>query len=85
MMLAHLGEGGAARAIIAAIETTTARGMGTVPGRDTTDAIMDGRWIERPELDVTDLATGKTLGRLPECTAAETRDAIKASQRAMKG
>lgn len=39
MMLDHLGEDGATGAIIAAIETTTAQGIGTVPGRDTTDAI----------------------------------------------
>ena len=39
MMLDHLGEGAAAETIIKAIETTTSRGIGTVPGKDKTDAI----------------------------------------------
>ena len=50
-----------------------------------TAALIDGRWIERPELNVTNPATGETLGHLPECTAGETCDAIAAAQRAMKG
>ena len=39
MMLEHLGERAAAAKVMAALETTTARGIGTVPGRDRTDAI----------------------------------------------
>ncbi|MFT3691074.1 tartrate dehydrogenase [Paenirhodobacter sp.] len=39
MMLDHLGETAAARRIMAAMEATTARGIGTVPGRDRTDDI----------------------------------------------
>ncbi|NLS18778.1 tartrate dehydrogenase [Rhizobium sp. P40RR-XXII] len=39
MMLEHLGEQDAANAIMAAIEATTASGIGTVPGKDRTDAI----------------------------------------------
>ncbi|MDQ0422422.1 tartrate dehydrogenase/decarboxylase/D-malate dehydrogenase [Peteryoungia aggregata LMG 23059] len=39
MMLEHLGEPEAASRIMAAMETTTARGIGTVPGRDKTDDI----------------------------------------------
>ncbi|WP_395773309.1 tartrate dehydrogenase [Agrobacterium pusense] len=39
MMLEHLGEKDAAARIMAALETTTGRGIGTVPGRDKTDAI----------------------------------------------
>jgi tartrate dehydrogenase/decarboxylase/D-malate dehydrogenase len=39
MMLDHLGEGAAAARIMAAVETTTARGIGTVPGQDNTDTI----------------------------------------------
>lgn len=39
MMLDHLGEGAAARAVIAAIEAATRQGVGTVPGRDSTDTI----------------------------------------------
>jgi tartrate dehydrogenase/decarboxylase/D-malate dehydrogenase len=38
-MLEHLGEGAAAAKIMTAIEVTTARGIGTVPGKDRTDAI----------------------------------------------
>lgn len=50
MMLDHLGDGGAAARIMAAVEAVTAGGIGTVPGRDKTDAItgaildrLDGR------------------------------------------
>ncbi|MDL2405783.1 tartrate dehydrogenase [Rhizobium calliandrae] len=39
MMLEHLGERDAAKAVMAAIEATTASGVGTVPGKDRTDAI----------------------------------------------
>ncbi len=39
MMLDHLGEGEAARAVMKAIETATANGVGTVPGKDQTDTI----------------------------------------------
>jgi tartrate dehydrogenase/decarboxylase/D-malate dehydrogenase len=39
MMLEHLGEPETAARIMAALEATTARGIGTVPGRDRTDAI----------------------------------------------
>jgi tartrate dehydrogenase/decarboxylase/D-malate dehydrogenase len=39
MMLDHLGEAAAAQAIMAAIGTTTARGIGATPGRHSTDEI----------------------------------------------
>lgn len=39
MMLDHLGEKVAARDVMAAIEATTARGIGAIPGKDKTDAI----------------------------------------------
>jgi tartrate dehydrogenase/decarboxylase/D-malate dehydrogenase len=39
MMLDHLGEKAAAAAVMKAIETVTASGIGTVPGKDKTDAI----------------------------------------------
>ena len=39
LMLDHLGEPEAARAILTAIEAATAKGIGTVPGRDATDKI----------------------------------------------
>lgn len=39
MMLDHLGEAAAGADIIKAIETATARGIGTVPGKDRTDTI----------------------------------------------
>ena len=39
LMLDHLGEAEAARAIVSAIEAATAKGIGTVPGRDATDKI----------------------------------------------
>ncbi|WP_341486450.1 tartrate dehydrogenase [Pararhizobium sp. A13] len=39
MMLDHLGEKTAAENVMAAIEATTARGIGAIPGKDKTDAI----------------------------------------------
>jgi tartrate dehydrogenase/decarboxylase / D-malate dehydrogenase len=39
MMLNHLGETAAAARLIAALSAVTARGIGTVPGKDSTDAI----------------------------------------------
>lgn len=39
MMLEHLGETAAAGKVMAAIEATTARGIGASPGKDKTDAI----------------------------------------------
>lgn len=39
MMLDHLGEADAARRIMAAVEATTAQGIGTAPGRDRTETI----------------------------------------------
>ncbi|CAM3595895.1 tartrate dehydrogenase [Paracoccus nototheniae] len=39
MMLDHLGQTGPSARIMAALEATTATGIGTQPGRDTTDAI----------------------------------------------
>lgn len=41
MMLDHLGETDAARRIMAAVEAVTSQGIGTVPGRDRTDAITN--------------------------------------------
>lgn len=39
MMLDHLGEAATAARIMAALEATTAQGVGTVPGKNTTDEI----------------------------------------------
>ncbi|WP_293802226.1 tartrate dehydrogenase [uncultured Bosea sp.] len=39
MMLDHLGEAGAAKAVMAAIESATARGIGTEPGKHKTNEI----------------------------------------------
>ncbi|MEN3793040.1 tartrate dehydrogenase [Fulvimarina sp. MAC3] len=41
MMLEHLGAGEAAADVMRAVEMTTARGLGTVPGKDKTDQIAD--------------------------------------------
>ena len=41
MMLDHLGQTDPAARTMAAIEATTAQGIGTYPGRDSTDAITD--------------------------------------------
>ncbi|MCZ3374860.1 tartrate dehydrogenase [Rhizobium sp. AG207R] len=42
MMLDHLGERDAATCIIAAMEAATARGIGTLPGKDRTETITAG-------------------------------------------
>lgn len=39
MMLEHLGERSAAAEVMSAIETATARGIGTIPGKDRTETI----------------------------------------------
>jgi tartrate dehydrogenase/decarboxylase/D-malate dehydrogenase len=41
MMLEHLGEGTAASRVMAALEATTAAGIGAAPGRDRTEAITE--------------------------------------------
>lgn len=46
-------------------------------------ALIDGYWLARPDMAVTNPTTGETLGELPDCTAAETRDAIAAAARAL--
>ena len=48
-------------------------------------ALIDGDWRARPGLTVTNPATGEPLGNLPDCTAADTEEAIAAAERAMKG
>lgn len=48
-------------------------------------ALIDGAWIERPDMAVTDPATGAVLGQMPDCTAAETTAAIAAAEAAMQG
>jgi succinate-semialdehyde dehydrogenase/glutarate-semialdehyde dehydrogenase len=48
-------------------------------------ALIDGAWFSRPEMAVTNPATGAVLGELPDCTAAETRTAIAAAETAMIG
>jgi tartrate dehydrogenase/decarboxylase/D-malate dehydrogenase len=39
MMLDHLGEKAAAGRVMKAVEAATARGIGTIPGKDRTEAI----------------------------------------------
>lgn len=48
-------------------------------------ALIDGAWFSRPDMPVTNPATGAALGQLPDCTAAETATAIAAAERAMVG
>ena len=48
-------------------------------------ALIDGQWFARPDMAVTNPATGAVLGELPDCTAGETRTAIAAAQGAMIG
>lgn len=46
MMLDHLGESEAARIVMTALEETTARGIGTVPGKDKTETIKAAVLVE---------------------------------------
>lgn len=47
-------------------------------------ALIDGEWLARADMEVLDPATGDVLGRMPDCTAAETEAAIAAAETAMK-
>ncbi|WP_374292274.1 NAD-dependent succinate-semialdehyde dehydrogenase [Paenirhodobacter enshiensis] len=46
-------------------------------------ALIDGQWIARPDMGVTNPATGAIMGHMPDCTAAETEAAIAAAETAM--
>ncbi len=46
-------------------------------------ALIDGQWIARDDMEVSNPATGGTLGHMPDCTAAETSRAITAAEAAM--
>ncbi|MBT9385126.1 NAD-dependent succinate-semialdehyde dehydrogenase [Pseudooceanicola sp. CBS1P-1] len=48
-------------------------------------ALIGGDWIARADMDVINPATGAALGRMPDCTAAETEAAIAAAAEAMTG
>ena len=48
-------------------------------------ALVDGSWIERPDMEVSNPATGAVIGTMPDCTAEETERAIAAAERAMVG
>ena len=46
-------------------------------------ALIDGQWISRQDMEVSNPATGGVLGHMPDCTAAETAQAITAAEMAM--
>lgn len=46
-------------------------------------ALIDGAWIDRADMEVSNPATGGVLGHMPDCTAAETTRAIAAAEVAM--
>ena len=48
-------------------------------------ALIDGTWIERPDMEVSDPASGAVMGTMPDCTAEETNRAIAAAEAAMVG
>ncbi|OKH87191.1 NAD-dependent succinate-semialdehyde dehydrogenase [Thalassospira sp. TSL5-1] len=48
-------------------------------------AYINGEWLTRDDMEVLNPATGKVLGHMPDCTAAETEMAIAAAEKAMKG
>ncbi|MCT4372679.1 NAD-dependent succinate-semialdehyde dehydrogenase [Yangia mangrovi] len=47
-------------------------------------ALIDGQWIARADMEVSNPATGDILGHMPDCTADETTQAILAAEQAMK-
>ncbi|MDQ7774723.1 MAG: NAD-dependent succinate-semialdehyde dehydrogenase [Paracoccus aminovorans] len=47
-------------------------------------ALIDGQWLARADMAVTNPATGTALGHMPDITAAETETAIAAAEVAMK-
>ncbi|WP_128255272.1 succinate-semialdehyde dehydrogenase [Falsirhodobacter deserti] len=46
-------------------------------------ALIDGTWIARADMQVTNPATGAVIGTMPDCTADETTQAITAAEHAM--
>lgn len=46
-------------------------------------ALIGARRLERPDLDVVNPANGAVIGRVPDCTGAETEEAIAAAAEAM--
>ncbi|HEY0275491.1 MAG TPA: NAD-dependent succinate-semialdehyde dehydrogenase [Paenirhodobacter sp.] len=46
-------------------------------------ALIDGQWIARADMGVTNPATGAIMGHMPDCTAAETEAAIAAAATAL--
>jgi len=44
---------------------------------------VGGKWIGKPEIEVTDPATGKVVARVPRFGTAETRDAISKAHAAL--
>ncbi|WP_269846636.1 NAD-dependent succinate-semialdehyde dehydrogenase [Paracoccus binzhouensis] len=53
------------------------------PGLFRQAALIDGQWIARPDMEVTNPATGRAMGTMPDCSADETTQAIAAAERAM--
>ncbi|MFV0409008.1 MAG: NAD-dependent succinate-semialdehyde dehydrogenase [Paracoccus sp. (in: a-proteobacteria)] len=46
-------------------------------------ALIDGNWITRADMEVTDPATGAAVGTMPDCTADEATQAVAAAESAM--
>lgn len=46
-------------------------------------AFINGEWLQRPDMSVTNPATGSVIGKVPDCTGAETEAAIAAAETAM--
>ena len=49
-----------------------------------TQAYIDGAWVGKPTLPVTDKATGEVIAHVPALGAAETKQAIAAAHEAFK-
>ncbi|HEY0212421.1 MAG TPA: NAD-dependent succinate-semialdehyde dehydrogenase [Paenirhodobacter sp.] len=53
------------------------------PGLLREAALINGQWVARADMGVTNPATGAIMGHMPDCTAAETETAIAAAADAM--
>ena len=76
MMLDHLGEARRPRAMMAALEATTARGVGVTPGKDRTDTITEPCW-RRSE--------GRRMTHVERTAALPLKDADLFRERALIG
>jgi succinate-semialdehyde dehydrogenase/glutarate-semialdehyde dehydrogenase len=49
-----------------------------------TQCFIDGQWVGKPEIAVTNPATGEEIAKVPRLGTAETKQAIDAAEKAFK-